>query len=277
MEPQKVLNTDLLDIIFEGRNKAYGAYNLRRIYEKHVLRALIIGASAIMLAFAAPIIYSKIAGALLKAQQEKVQEVNLADIEMPIDAPPPPPPPPPPNEPPPPPKNTIQYVPPKVEEDKKVVEETPPPANDDIKEDIAVKTMEGTNEVKVQEAPVGEAPKEEVKEAPVEDNSVTENAAVEQPAEFPGGQTELMKWLSSNVKYPAIARENNIQGRVVVKFIVEKDGSISNVTVLKKIHELLDAEAVRLTKGMPSWKAGKQGGKSVRCYFTLPVSFKLEG
>jgi periplasmic protein TonB len=276
MEPQKVLSTDLLDIIFEGRNKQYGAYYLRRIYEEHVLRALLVGGSLILLGFAAPFIYKGITSALTPAQQKT--EVSMTDIELPVDAPPPPPPPPPPNEPPPPPKNTIQYVPPKVEEDKKVVEETPPPANDKIEEEIATKKMEGTGDVKIPEAPeVGEGPKEEPKAAPVEDNSVTENAAVEQPAEFPGGTTELMKWLSSNVKYPAIARENNIQGRVVVKFIVEKDGSVSNVTVLKKVHELLDAEAVRLTKAMPTWKSGKQGGKSVRCYFTLPVSFKLEG
>ncbi len=276
MEPQKVLNTDLLDIIFEGRNKQYGAYYLRKIYEKHLLRALLIGGSLILLGFAAPLIYKGIASALTPATVKT--EVAMTDIEIPVDAPPPPPPPPPPNEPPPPPKNTIQYVPPKVEEDKKVVEETPPPAQDKITEDVATKTEKGTGEKETpKEEPIGEGPKEEPKAAPVEDNSVTENAAVEQPAEFPGGTTELMKWLSSNVKYPAIARENNIQGKVVVKFIVEKDGSVSNVTVLKKVHELLDAEAVRLTKAMPTWKSGKQGGKSVRCYFTLPVKFQLEG
>ena len=100
---------------------------------------------------------------------------------------------------------------------------------------------------------------------------------VEQQAEFPDGQAALFKWLSQNIKYPAVARENNIQGKVILRFIVEKDGTVNGVTVLRGTNDLLDKEAVRVVKDMPKWKPGKQRGNAVRSYFTLPVVFKLEG
>ena len=99
---------------------------------------------------------------------------------------------------------------------------------------------------------------------------------VEQQAVFMGGISELMKYIDSNKKYPAIAVENGIQGRVVLKFIVEKDGSLSDIKILKGVHELLDKEAIRVVKAMPNWTPGKQSGQTVRSYFTLPISFKLE-
>jgi periplasmic protein TonB len=277
MEPQKVLSTDLLDIIFEGRNKQYGAYELRRKYHKRALMALLWGILSVSLVFGSVGIYTWYKEKKEREEAEKKTSVDMADeIIIPVDIPPPPPPPPP-DEPPPPPKNTIQYVPPKVEEDKKVVEETPPPPVDKITDQIANKTEEGDGKVKVPTAPVGDNPAPPVAAPAEEDNSIQNNAAVESPAEFPGGQTEMMKWIYANVKYPAIARENGIQGRVVVSFVVEKDGSISNPKVLKGVNELLDKEAVRVIKEMPKWKAGRQGEKNVRCAFTMPVSFKLEG
>jgi periplasmic protein TonB len=99
---------------------------------------------------------------------------------------------------------------------------------------------------------------------------------VEQQAEFAGGQASLFNWLAANIKYPAVARENNIQGKVILRFIIEKNGSVTGVTVLRGTNNLLDAEAVRVVKSMPNWKAGKQRGNDVRSYFTLPVVFKLE-
>ena len=100
--------------------------------------------------------------------------------------------------------------------------------------------------------------------------------AVEQQAEFPGGQTALMKWLSNNVRYPESAQQNDIQGRVVVRFVVEKDGSIGAATIVKGVDKDLDREALRVVKKMPRWQPGKNNGVAVRSYFNLPVVFKFQ-
>lgn len=100
--------------------------------------------------------------------------------------------------------------------------------------------------------------------------------AVEQQAEFPGGQAALMKWLSNNIRYPETAQQNDVQGRVVVKFVVEKDGSIGAATIAKGVDKDLDKEALRVVKKMPKWQPGKNNGVAVRSYFNLPVTFKLQ-
>ena len=118
---------------------------------------------------------------------------------------------------------------------------------------------------------VVEEPKPEPK--PKEDEIFV---AVEQNAEFPGGQQALMKWLSNNIRYPEAAQQNDIQGRVVVRFVVEKDGSIGNVTIAKGVDKDLDREAIRVVKKMPKWQPGKNNGQPVRSYFNLPVTFRLQ-
>ncbi len=100
--------------------------------------------------------------------------------------------------------------------------------------------------------------------------------AVEQAAEFPGGTAALMKWLSNNIRYPETAQANDVQGRVIVKFVVEKDGSIGQATILKGVDKDLDKEALRVVKKMPKWQPGKNNGVAVRSYFNLPVTFKLQ-
>lgn len=275
MNPQDYLKADVLDIVFEGRNKAYGAYLLRKIYEKNVRNSLIIGGLAVLLGISAPLIYAKIKSSIEGREKPTVVEVNLQDVELPKDIPPPPPPPPP-KEPPPPPKATIKYVPPVVKEDKDVKEEAkivPPPPD----KEVGTKDQKGSDVVAVNQAPQGEAtpaPPPVVEEKPKDDEVFQ---VVEQQAEFPDGQAALFKWLSQNIKYPAVARENNIQGKVILRFIVEKDGSVNGVTVVRGTNDLLDKEAVRVVKEMPKWKPGKQRGNAVRSYFTLPVVFKLEG
>ena len=116
----------------------------------------------------------------------------------------------------------------------------------------------------------------------IEDNAVVKEdenqifVFVEEYPEFPNGEENLYKYLGSNIKYPHDALENGIQGTVVVKFVVEKDGSISNVKAVRKIGGGCDEEAVRVVKRMPRWKPGKQSGKPVRTEFTLPIQFKLK-
>lgn len=114
---------------------------------------------------------------------------------------------------------------------------------------------------------------ESIKMGVVDENIIF--IAVEKQAEFPGGLEVMTKWISNNINYPQTALANNIQGRVIVKFVVEKDGSIGDVRVVKGIDTDLDNEAVRVIKKMPRWTPGKNDGYPVRSYFTTPVSFKL--
>ena len=99
---------------------------------------------------------------------------------------------------------------------------------------------------------------------------------VEVMPQYPGGMPELMQYLAKNIKYPVQAQKKGIEGRVTVRFIVEKDGSISNVTVVRHIHPLLDKEAVRVIKAMPKWSPGMLNGKPVRVKFNIPVAFRLK-
>ncbi len=99
---------------------------------------------------------------------------------------------------------------------------------------------------------------------------------VEKQPEFPGGNTAMMKFLSDNIKYPIIAQENGIQGRVITNFVVERDGSITDVQVVRGVDPSLDKEAVRVIQSMPKWTPGKQRGSTVRVRFTLPVVFRLQ-
>ena len=136
-------------------------------------------------------------------------------------------------------------------------------------ERIEINTEEN-NEVVEIKAPVEQVVEEEEKEDEI-------FMVVETMPEFPGGQAELFKYLSENVKYPVIAQENGIQGRVICQFVVNKDGSIVDVEVVRSGGDAsLDKEAVRVIKSMPKWKPGKQRGKPVRVKYTVPVNFKLQ-
>ena len=110
----------------------------------------------------------------------------------------------------------------------------------------------------------------------VEDDAHVIFEVVENPAEFPGGEAALRRWLSDNIRYPVIAQENGIQGRVVVQFVVNTDGSIVDIQVVRSVDPSLEREAVRLVQAMPRWKPGEQRGKKVRVRFTLPINFRLQ-
>jgi protein TonB len=93
---------------------------------------------------------------------------------------------------------------------------------------------------------------------------------------FPGGEAALMQYLSKNIKYPPFAEENNIQGRVICTFVVERDGSVTDIHIAKGVDPSLDKEAIRVVSGMPKWIPGRQNGQSVRVKYTLPVTFRLQ-
>ena len=138
----------------------------------------------------------------------------------------------------------------------------------DVEETAIVSSEELNQAVEIKYVPVA------VEEEEPEEQTIFE--VVEQMPEFPGGLSACMSYIARNVKYPTIALENGIQGRVVVQFCVEKDGSISNTVATKSVNPYLDKEALRVVSSMPKWTPGKQKGKPVRVKYTLPVHFRLK-
>ena len=140
---------------------------------------------------------------------------------------------------------------------------------DDVEvEDVEINAEVDQNEVIEEYVPV-EVEEEEVVEAEI-------FTVVEEMPEFPGGMAKLAEYLAKNIKYPQLARESGIQGRVFINFVVENDGSVTNVKVMRSLGGGCDEEAMRVVKSMPKWKPGKQRGKPVRVSYNLPVNFKLQ-
>jgi periplasmic protein TonB len=260
---------DMLDIIFADRNRAYGAYQLRRSYPKYMGRALAYGMGLIILFFLFPYIMPKVSGVLI---EDKPIEV-VFDHGPPPDIDPnnPPPPPPPPT------RSTIQFVPPIVKKDDDVAEKDPPTVEEVIetKADVGKETKKGTDD-----APPSDInnPSELIVEAPsrpVEEKTY-EMFDIQKPPSFPGGEAELLKFLAENIKYPPLARENNIQGSVVLSFVIGKKGEVTDVAIVKDIGGGCGKEAVRVVQNMPKWSPGEAAGNPVKVRFMLPVRFKLE-
>jgi protein TonB len=142
-----------------------------------------------------------------------------------------------------------------------------------VQDDVEVEDIEINAEVEQNEV-IEEYVAPEVVEEEVVEQEIFK--IVEEMPAFPGGEAKLMEYVAKNVKYPQIARETGVQGRVYVNFVVEPDGSVSNVSVLRGIGGGCDEEAIRVVKSMPKWKPGKQRGKAVRVSYMLPVNFKLQ-
>ena len=263
MDAQKILTADLDDLVFEGRNKSYGAYFLRKNYNRYLFLALLISIGLYIMGFGAPYIIS-----LLKPPPAPVAKKNITYTELsqppPIDKTQPPPPPP--DLPPPPPK-TMKFTPPVIKPDEEVKpEDVPPPQEELQKSDVSATTEvdpNATYDFSSQQTQVVEEKKPEI------------FMYVEQMPEFPGGQIELIKYLQKNLRYPAAARENGIEGKVVLQFVVDEGGNISDIQVVRDIGGGCAEEAERVVKSMPPWKPGKQNGNAVKVYFKLPVTFKL--
>lgn len=134
--------------------------------------------------------------------------------------------------------------------------------------EIVIDTEDDKNKQVVIQAPV--------QVAVVEEESEVVFMVVESMPSFPGGDAALFKYLSDNIKYPVIAQESGVQGRVICQFVVNRDGSIVDIEVVRSVDKSLDAEAVRVISKMPKWTPGKQRGKTVRVKYTLPVNFRLQ-
>ncbi|MGE5424519.1 MAG: energy transducer TonB [Syntrophothermus sp.] len=249
----------LEEMVFKTRNKEYGAYILRKKYQKYVTISLIIALITIGAAVAYPVIAAYI-NKNNRIVENKDVETQLLDIPK-EDLPPPPPPPPPP-----------EAIVEKVKFTAPVVTSDSVETNLVSQDDLNAK-------------PNVEAPTEETTFEPVEEKTqVIEQAApkeiftvVEEQPGYPGGDEARMKYLQENTKYPEEAKELGVQGKVFVTFVVEVDGSITDVRVLRGIGAGCDEEAVRVVKSMPRWIPGKQRGVPVRVQFNLPIKFTLQG
>ncbi len=274
------------DLVFADKNKEFGAYQLRKSSDKRHNLAVLYTLIGLVIVFFLIIAYSRYSdykaeqdAIALQEQREKMAAAELIQEEA---------------EPEPEPEveeqkfeQEIPEVPEEVLATVQVTQIAIVDA-DKVKNDVmdmetqkedntarGVVNQEGSDDADkfkaVQEQVVVKEPEPEVK--PKEEEIFV---AVEQMAEFPGGQAALMKWLSQNIRYPEAAQQNDIQGRVVVKFVVEKDGSIGQATIAKGVDKDLDREALRVVKKMPKWQPGKNNGVAVRSYFNLPVTFKLQ-
>lgn len=271
-----LISNEWADIVFQGRNKVYGAYQLRRGTSKRNIVAMIFVAAVAAVAYLGLAAYNsyqeaqkakfeaEMEASLLDAKKEakvekktetpKVEQVQKVEKV----------------------KSSIAFTPPVIKKDSEVKPEEEMKTQDELKE---TKTAIGAFDVKgndeaggtvlkaVEEIAAPEPPKQEE-----EQNKIFE--VVEQQPQFPGGSVN--GWLADHIKYPVVAAENGISGRVVVQFVVERDGSVSQVRVVRGVDPSLDKEAQRVISSMPKWIPGKQNGQAVRSRFTVPVTFRLQ-
>lgn len=265
-----LFNKEWIDVVFAKKNKAYGAYELRQTNASNTAKSLFIASAIFIFLFLAPRIYALLKGMAPEPPQEKVTEVVMQ-----------PPPPinpevqtPPPVEPPPPKQDQVKFPPPIVKPDNLVRDEQPPTVEDLKKADPGQKTIEGDPTAEpVQITAAGEGPKQAVV---VEDNTVYSFVSMENPPAYPGGIEKFYKFLGDNIKYPPMAAENNIQGNVFVSFTVEKDGSLTDIKIDRKLGYGTDEEAVRVLKLSKRWNPGMQNGKPVRVKYNIPIKFSLQ-
>ncbi|SDQ01374.1 outer membrane transport energization protein TonB [Mucilaginibacter sp. OK268] len=265
-----ILDQKWIDVVFSSRNKAYGAYELRRDNSKNTSRALIIAIIVFVFVVALPTIINRIQGLIPKADQK----VKITDVVL---LPPPPvdqtkKPPPPPPEPPKPKVDQVRFPPPVVKPDNEVKEKDPPTIKDLETKDPGQKDQKGDPNADIRiDEPVGNSDVKQVVEA--DPNQIF--TSVEQVPEFPGGLEKFGAYLGKSIRYPAVARENGTQGRVICTFVVEKDGSLTDIKVTRGIGSGCDEEAVRVLKNSPHWKPGIQNGRPVRVQYSVPISFTL--
>jgi protein TonB len=258
------------DIVFENRNKAYGAYELRTHYTTNINRALMIGVSCFLLMLLTNFLFAR-----QKANEGRIIEVdltakNIHEEELPIIEKTKETEPPKPIEQ----QRTIAYLEPVIVEE--TLEETPPPKQNEIDGAIiSGQSNPGTDTDEIAAEPPSEAPTAITTVLEIKEDNTPFTTVEVQPS-FMGGNSEMYKFLGKNLKYPSAAQRANIQGKVFLSFIVEKDGSITDIETMKGIGFGCDEEAMRVVKLMPKWIAGKQNGRNVRVKFTIPVFFRLD-
>ena len=273
-----LISNEWTDLVFEGRNQSYGAYQLRKSTGKRNLWALIIVALAAVLLYlglqlqrmaeANKKVENTQAVELAKLNTEKKKEAKVEkkeiirqEPEKVVEQV----------------KSSVKFTAPVIKKDEEVKEEDEIKLDEVQKSDKAVGafTVEGNDEVggavlkAKEDIAAPEPPKHVVEETKI-------FTVVEQMPMYPGGDAALMGYLRDNIHYPTVAAENGVQGRVVVGFVVERDGSITDVNILRSVDPSLDREAMRVVKSMPRWTPGKQNGSAVRVKYQVPVTFRLQ-
>ncbi|MCX6190265.1 MAG: energy transducer TonB [Bacteroidetes bacterium] len=262
MEPRDIQLASMDDMVFENRNKNYGAYILRKIYNKHVTISTAIASGLFVIFIATPYIIKAFGDAQNKEKLIDLSEVVLDQAPQQDKNEPPPPI----VEPPPPLNSTVQFTPPVPVEDNKVTENRVVTVDDLEKVDAGPATVEGD--------PNGvDRSLDDSNKGPVEVDDNTIPTYVEIMPEFPGGEGALMAYVKKNIVYPQVALDNDIQGKVTVDFVVGKDGTIRDVKVVKGIGFGCDQEAVRVVSKMPAWTPGRQNGRNVAVSYKLPIKF----
>lgn len=270
MDVNKILSSDLLDLVFEDRNKAYGAYDLRKTYKKRLTVALVCTAAVALLALGG----SLLASSLKKNSSSKldIKAIELTNIDQEEEKKPEPPPPPPPKQEPP--KVEMQkFTPPKIVKDEEVKKEDIPPETKELETaKIDVQTQEGIEEVAAP-AVIDEG-KQVIEEKKEEDeNKVFEKVEVE--AAFPGGEREWKKYLERNLDANVPVENGAAEGTytVIVQFIVDKEGNISDVKSLTDKGYGMEEEAMKIIKRGPKWTPAVQNGRNVKAYRKQPITF----
>jgi protein TonB len=271
-----LIDNGWVDLVFEGKNHAYGAYQLRKNTGKRNVMAILV-MFAIGVAIAAFVAIKGVVENAMKqdvaieadvelaklaekkeAKVEKKEEPKIEKIEVEKV------------------KSSVKFVPPVIKKDSEVKPEEELKSQEELNK---TNTAIGAFDVKGNDEAAGEVLKAKeviAQPEPPKEEETKVFDVVEQMPSFPGGPSALMQYLSSNIKYPVVAEENGVQGRVVCTFVVERDGSITDVRVIRSVDPSLDKEAVRVVKSMPKWIPGKQNGSAVRVKYTVPVTFRLQ-
>ena len=265
---------DWCELIFKDRNKEYGAYDMRLDTPKRHNLATLIVIVVVILVITLPMLIKFITPE--KENKIVVNEVTTlaklpeADIKrneelQPMMKP---------TTPPPPLKSTIKFTAPVIKKDEEVGEEDEIKSQDELAARgnvaISIADVKGNDEIDGQDI----ADFKDFVAPEVEEEEVY--IIVEQMPGFPGGEEALLKYISDHIEYPTMAVERGIEGRVTVRFVVNKDGYVQDVTVIRGVHELLDKEAVRVIQSLPRWNPGKQNGVAVAVYYNVPVNFTLQ-
>lgn len=258
-----IIKNQWLDIVFEGRNKIYGAYELRKSNGKTTVKALIIGSVIFSFAVAAPLIASFLPDS---GEEEVDNKVKIATVKLPpkkeeVKPNQPPPPPPPPK------VDQVKFTKPVVAKAEEVTED--PPKIEELKDKkVGSETIKGDPDaVLTVDEPVGTGTAAVVEE----DNQVYNTAGIEVKPDFPGGIEKFYKFVGNNYKTP---EEEGLKGKVYVTVVVEKDGSLTDIKVLRDIGYGTGAEAIRVLKKCPKWTPGEQNGKKVRVLYSLPITIQ---
>lgn len=256
-----LLKNQWLEIVFEGRNKKYGAYDLRKSVTKNTVRSFMFGTLLFAFLVSLP--------TLMRLLPDKAEDTTLDKKMTAVKLPPkqekpkenlPPPPPPPPK------VDQVKFVKPVVAKAEDVVEEIV--VIKEIKDkNIGKETIKGDPDAVLTVEPVGTG----VAAVVEEDNTVYNTAGIEQKPEFPGGMNEFNKFVAKNYIAPD---EEGLKGKVFVTFVVEKDGSLTDIKVLRDIGYGTGKEAIRVLNKCPRWTPGEQNGKKVRCTFSLPINIQ---